>query len=281
MTIAEILASSFLLKVVIRALIVGVLVSLCASLLGVSLVLKRYSMIGDGLSHVGFCALAIAAVLNLSQEYYLEICIPIVVIAAFFILRLSENSKIKGDAAIALVSSAAIALGAILYTNSTGMTSDVCSSLFGSASVITLTDKDLWISVILSVFVLSMFVIFYKRIFALTFDERFAKSTDRYTEWYKMLIALLTAVTIVVGMRMMGSILISALIIFPAITSMRICKSFKGVVLMSATVSVLCFLVGFYVACRFEYQTGPCVVIVNLIALLLFCVPGLIRGRKN
>lgn len=280
MTLAQMFSSSLLVGVIVKALVVGVLVSLCSSLLGVSLVLKRFSMIGDGLSHVGFGALAIATVLDLGK-FSLELSIPIVIVAAFFILRINESSKIKGDAAIALFSTGAIAIGSLIYNFSGSRSTDVCNSLFGSASIITLNTKDLIISIVLSVLVLSLYACFYNRIFAITFDETFSKATGIKAELYKILIAVLTAVTVVLGMKMMGAIMISGLIIFPALTSMRICRSFKSVIICSAILSVVCFVIGFFAACSFEFQTGPTVVTVNVLAFLLFSLAAVIISRTG
>lgn len=256
----------------VRALVVGILVSLCAALLGVSLVLKRYSMIGDGLSHVGFGALAIATALNWAP---MEFAIPVVILAAFLLLRVSKSSKIKGDAAIAMISTGALAVGILVASMSTGMNTDINNYLFGS--ILAIGDRDLWMSILLSCVVLILFVLFYTRIFAVTFDEIFARSTGTAAGLYNMLIALLTAVTIVIGMRMMGALLISSLIIFPALTSMRICKRFKSVILCSAVVSVLCFFIGMLCSYSFSTPTGASVVVVNLIAFLLFSVAAQVK----
>ena len=256
-TLMEMFSYSFM----SRALIVGIPVSLCAALLGVSLVLKRYSMIGDGLSHVGFGALAIAAALNLAP---LEVAIPVVVLAAFLLLRLSENSKIKGDAAIAIISSSALAIGVIVATLNKGMNTDLNNYLFGS--ILATTPEDAVFSVVLSVIVILLFVLFYHKIFAVTFDENFAKATGTRANLYNLIIALLTALTIVVGMRIMGTLLISSLIIFPSLTSMRLCKTFKTVVVCSAVLSVLCFVVGITASFLYETPTGASIVAANIIA---------------
>jgi zinc transport system permease protein len=245
--------------------VVGFLVSLCAALLGVSLVLKRYSMIGDGLSHVGFGALAVATALNAAP---LAVSIPVVVAAAFFLLRLSENSTIKGDAAIAIVSTGSLALGVVVISLTTGMNTDVCNYLFGS--ILAMNKSDVFLSIILSVTVLILFGFFYHKIFAVTFDETFAKATGTRTGVFNMLIAFLTAITIVLGMRMMGALLISSLIIFPALTSMRICKQFKTVTLCSALVSVICFFIGVVISYLYATPTGASVVIMNILAFLIF-----------
>ena len=222
---------------ILRALIVGVLVSLCASLLGVSLVLKRYSMIGDGLSHVGFGAIAVATAFNWAP---MEFTIPVVIIAAFLLLRLSENSSIKGDSAIAIISTGALAFGILVASMTTGMNTDINSYLCGS--ILAMTLNDVLLSVVLSAVVIVLFVLFYNKIFAVTFDETFSNATGIRANVYNMLIAILTAITIVLGMRMMGALLISSLIIFPALTSMRVCKHFKTVVIVSAVISIICFL---------------------------------------
>ncbi len=258
-----------------RALAVGILVSLCAALLGVSLVLKRYSMIGDGLSHVGFGALAIAAVSNLAP---LQVAIPVVVIAAFFLLRLSESSRLKGDSAIAVISTSALALGVLIISVGGGVNTDVYNYMFGS--IYAMSREDVLFSVILSVVVLVLFVLFYHRIFAVTFDETFAKASGIRVNLYNMLIAALTAVTIVLGMRMMGAMLISALIIFPALTAMRVCKTFRRVVIAAAVISVVCFTLGITLSYLFDAPGGASVVLVNLGALILFSVIGAVRGRK-
>lgn len=257
-----------------RALIVGVLVSLCAALLGVSLVLKRYSMIGDGLSHVGFGALAIAAAVNVAP---LALAVPVVVAAAFLLLRISKNGKIKGDAAIAIISSSALAIGVIVVSMTTGMNTDVSNYMFGS--ILSLSSADATLSIILSVIVLAMFVMLYPRIFAVTFDESFAKATGTKADTYNTVIAVLTAVTVVLGMRMMGALLISSLIIFPALTSMRLCKSFKGVIGCSAVLSVVCFLLGMFASYAWELPSGAAVVVVNLAAFALFSLAAFIKKR--
>jgi len=267
--LSEMLSYTFL----VRAVVVGLLVSLCASLLGVSLVLKRYSMIGDGLSHVGFGALAIATAMNLAP---LTVSIPVVVLAAFLLLRISENSKIKGDAAIALISTSALAIGVIVISVTTGMNTDVCNYLFGS--ILAMSHADVQLSVALSAVVILLFVLFYNKIFAVTFDETFSRAVGTRAGVYNMLLAILTAITIVLGMRMMGAMLISALIIFPALTSMRICKRFKTVVVCSAAVSVTCFFIGVVLSYWYSLPTGASVVAVNIIAFLLFSAANLLKG---
>ena len=256
----------------VRALVVGILVSLCAALLGVSLVLKRYSMIGDGLSHVGFGALAIATALNWTP---LMVSVPVVVLAAFLLLRLSENSKIKGDAAIALISSSALAVGVMTVSLTTGMNTDVCNYMFGS--ILAMSISDVYLSIGLSAVVLILFIFFYNKIFAVTFDETFAKATGTRSGLYNMLIAFLTAITIVLGMRMMGALLISSLIIFPSLTAMRVCKRFRSVVISAGVLSVCCFFVGIVLSYVFATPTGASIVAVNLVLFVLFSLAGKIK----
>ena len=257
---------------ILRALIVGVLVSLCASLLGVSLVLKRYSMIGDGLSHVGFGAIAVATAFNWAP---MEFTIPVVIIAAFLLLRLSENSSIQGASAIAIISTGALAFGILVASMTTGMNTDINSYLFGS--ILAMTLNDVLLSVVLSAVVIVLFVLFYNKIFAVTFDETFSNATGIRANVYNMLIAILTAITIVLGMRMMGALLISSLIIFPALTSMRVCKHFKTVVIVSAVISIICFLLGLIISYFFSTPTGATVVVINIGIFILFSILGKLR----
>ncbi len=268
--ISEIFSSSIL----IRAVIVGVLVSLCAALLGVSLVLKRFSMIGDGLSHVGFGALAIAAVMNLAP---MAVAIPVVLLSAFLLLRLSSNGKIKGDAAIAMISTGALGIGVMAVSMSKGMNIDLNSYLFGS--IMSVSREDVVISVILAVLVLVIFVFFYTKIFAITFDESFAKATGIAANAYNMLIALLTAMTVVIGMRLMGSMLISSLIIFPALSSMRVYKSFKSVTICSGVISIITFFAGITISYAAEAPCGASIVCVNVVTFLIFFIIG--KARKT
>ncbi len=233
-------------------------------------------MIGDGLSHVGFGALAIATALHAAP---LAISIPIVVLAAFLLLRISENGKIKGDAAIALISTSSLAVGVLIVSMTTGMNTDVCNYMFGS--ILVMSKGDVTLSIILAAVVLTMFVLFYNKIFAVTFDENFAKATGVKTGLYNMMIAFLTAITIVLGMRMMGALLISSLIIFPALTSMRLCKRFMSVTICSAIVSVVCFFTGVVISYVKATPTGASVVIVNIIAFLLFWLIGVAKRSKS
>ena len=259
-----------------RAIVVGVLVALCSSLLGVSLVLKRYSMIGDGLSHVGFGALAIATATNWAP---LTVSIPLVLAAAFFLLRLSEDSRIKGDSAIALISTGSLAIGVMVISMTSGMNIDVYNYMFGS--ILAINSTDVILSVILSSVVLVLYLFFYSRIFAVTFDESFAKATGINAGMYNMLIALLTAVTIVLGMRLVGALLISSLIVFPAITSMRLFKSFRSVVISSAVISVVTFLTGIMVSYIYATPAGASVVTFNIILFFVFSFTGYVTRRNR
>ena len=268
---ADVISAFLNTPILMRALLVGILVSLCAALLGVSLVLKRYSMIGDGLSHVGFGALAIAAVMNWAP---MAVAVPVVIAAAFLLLRISGSSRIKGDSAIALISTGALALG-VMAVSVSGMNSDLDSYLFGS--ILAISEGDVVISVVLAVLVLVLFVFFYNKIFAITFDENFAKATGTKAGMYNMLIALLTALTIVIGMRMMGSMLISSLIVFPGLTAMRVFKSFRKVLLCALAVSVVCFFAGLCASFALSVPTGASVVVANVAAFLLFSLIGKLR----
>lgn len=271
-SIVLLFSQSFLL----RALLVGILISLCSALLGVSLVLKRFSMIGDGLSHVGFGALAIACAANIAPLYF---SLPIVVVAAFLLLRMSESGKIKGDAAIAIISAGALAVGVMVTSMTSGINVDIYNYMFGS--ILTMTKSDVVLTAVLSIAVIVLFVVFYHEIFVVTFDESFSKATGTKTSVYNMLIALLTAVTIVVGMRMMGALLISSLIIFPTVISMRICKSYRGVVASSVLISVVCFIIGMIISISFDAPTGASIVCVNIFALLVFSLIGHILSRPK
>lgn len=257
-----------------RAFLGGILVSLCAALLGVSLVLKRYSMIGDGLSHVSFGALAIAVALGFAP---IKFSIPIVMIAAFLLLRLTERGKMKSDAAIALVSASALAIGVIVISLSTGLTTDVDSYLFGS--ILAMSKEDVWMSVVLSVIVILMFIFSYHKIFAVTFDESFSKATGVRVGLYNTLISVFTAVTVVLGIKMMGAMLISSLIIFPALSAMRVFKSFFRVTICAGVVSVVAFCIGMIGSYAFSIPAGASVVVSNLIIFIVFAFAGMIRKK--
>ena len=249
-----------------RALIAGVLVSLCAALLGVSLVLKRYSMIGDGLSHVSFGALAIAVALGFTPLYF---SIPVVILAAFLLLRVADHPRWNADAAIAVMSASSLAVGIMVISLTTGMTTDVDNYMFGS--VLAMTKTDVVLAVVLCIAVLTLFILFYHKLFAVTFDENFSRATGLNVRRYNALLAILTALTIVLGMRMMGAMLISSLVIFPALTAMRLFKSFRGVIISAACTSVFCFITGLGFSFACSTPVGATVVSANLILFLAAC----------
>ena len=271
-TVIEMLSYPFM----TRAFLVGSLVALCSALLGVSLVLKRYSMIGDGLSHVGFGAMAIAAAMNAAP---LTVAIPVVIVAAILLLRISGNAKIKGDAAIALISTTSLAVGVMVISLTTGMNTDVYNYMFGS--ILAMSAEDVKLSLELSVFVLILFIVFYHKIFAITFDETFARATGVKAGVYNTLIAVLTAVTIVLGMRMMGALLISSLIIFPALTSMRVCRTFKSVIINAAVISVVCLIAGVTLSYVAATPAGASVVLANLVMMVLYTVVGAVKNHMR
>ena len=271
-TVIEMLSYPFM----TRAFLVGSLVALCSALLGVSLVLKRYSMIGDGLSHVGFGSMAIAAAMNAAP---LTVAIPVVIIAAILLLRISGNAKIKGDAAIALISTTSLAVGVMVISLTTGMNTDVYNYMFGS--ILAMSAEDVKLSLVLSVFVLILFIVFYHKIFAITFDETFARATGVKAGVYNTLIAVLTAVTIVLGMRMMGALLISSLIIFPALTSMRVCRTFKSVIINAAVISVVCLIAGVTLSYVAATPAGASVVLANLVMMVLYTVVGAVKNHMR
>ena len=257
------------------AFIVGVLISLCSSLLGVTLALKRFSFIGDGLSHVAFGAMAIAAVLNLSNNMYLVL--PFTVIAAILLLRTGKNTKIQGDAAIAVISVSSLALGYLLmnvFSSSANLAGDVCSTLFGSTSILTLTKAEVYLCVILSIAVIAAFIVFYNKIFAVTFDENFAQAVGTHASLYNLVIAVIIAIIIVLAMNLVGSLLISALVIFPALSAMRILRSFKSVIICSAAVSVVCSVSGLLISILAGTPVGSTIVAVNLFVFVVFSVAG-------
>ncbi|BDE86856.1 High-affinity zinc uptake system membrane protein znuB [uncultured Flavonifractor sp.] len=261
------------------ALIVGVLIALCSSLLGVTLVLKRFSFIGDGLSHVAFGAMAIAAVLNLTNDMPLILCITVG--CAVLLLRSGQNTKIKGDAAIAMLSVGALAIGYLLmnlFSTSTNLTGDVCSTLFGSTSILTLTQTEVWLCAVLSVIVVAVFILLYHKIFAVTFDESFAKASGTKASVYNLLIAVITAVIIVLAMNLVGSLLISALVIFPALSAMRMFKSFRSVTVCSAILSVCCAAFGIIISILAGTPVGSTIVAVDIVAFGIFFFAGKICG---
>ncbi|MDR1769354.1 MAG: metal ABC transporter permease [Hungatella sp.] len=261
------------------ALIVGILIALCSSLLGVTLVLKRFSFIGDGLSHVAFGGIAIATVLKLTNQMLL--ILPVTIVCAILLLRTGQNAKIKGDAAVAMISVGALALGYLLmniFSTSANLAGDVCSTLFGSTSILTLTKTEVWLCAALSVVVIAVFLLFYHKIFAVTFDEDFAKATGTKTDQYNLLIAVITAIIIVLAMNLVGSLLISALVIFPALSAMRLFKNFKSVILCSAILSVFCAVLGILTSILAGTPVGSTIVAVDIAAFAICSLIGWIWG---
>ena len=257
-----------------RALIVGIAVSLCASILGVTLVLKRYSMIGDGLSYVAFSAMAIAFAFGWAP---LQFTIPVVLIAAFFLLKMSQNSKINADAAIALISCTSIAIGITVISLNQGLNANISSYMFGS--ILALTSADVRMSIGLAAVVLALFTFSYNQIFTITFDESFSRATGVKVDFYTMILALLTSITIVLGMRLMGTMLISSLIIFPGLSAMQLFKTFKPVIITAAIISAIAFFIGMTLSFAFEFPTGAAVVLVNAIIFIVFMFASLIVKR--
>ena len=276
----QILADYFATYPFVRyAFIVGLLIALCASLLGVTLVLKRFSFIGDGLSHVAFGAMAVAAVTGLTNR--MAIILPITMIAAVLLLRTGQNTKIKGDAAIAMISVGALAIGYILmnvFPSSSNMSGDVCSTLFGSLSILTLKKSDVTLCVIMAIIVILTFLLFYHKIFAVTFDESFAQASGIRANAYNLLIAIITAMIIVLAMNLVGSLLISALIIFPALSAMRLFRSFRSVIVCSAVISVICAASGIILSILFSTPTGATIVASDMVIFFLFSLIARCKG---
>lgn len=263
------------------ALIVGMLIALCSSLLGVTLVLKRFSFIGDGLSHVAFGAIAVASVLNLSNNMILVL--PVTVVSAILLLRTGQNARIKGDAANAMISVGAMAFGYLLmnlFSTSSNLSGDVCSTLFGSTSILTLTEREVWICIVLSLLVVVFFILFYNKIFAVTFDENFAKAAGTKADLYNLLIAVIIAVIIVLAMNLVGSLLISALVIFPALSAMRLFRSFITVTIFSAVFSVICAGLGIVISILAGTPVGSTIVAVDAAAFGICCLARLIKGAR-
>ncbi|MCR5282713.1 MAG: metal ABC transporter permease [Lachnospiraceae bacterium] len=261
------------------AFIVGVLIALCSSLLGVTLVLKRFSFIGDGLSHVAFGAMSIAAVLQLTNKMLL--ILPVTIICAVFLLRSGQHARIKGDAAIAMLSVGALAFGYLImniFPTSSNLSGDVCSTLFGSTSILTLTAGEVWLCIILSAAVVMIFILFYNKIFAVTFDEDFARTTGTRADAYNLMIAIVIAVIIVLAMNLVGSLLISALVIFPALSAMRIFSNFKSVTICSAVLSVICAFLGIIISILTGTPVGSTIVAVNVAVFLICLIPGCVKG---
>lgn len=276
------LAMYFQFPFVRYALIVGVLIALCSSLLGVTLVLKRFSFIGDGLSHVAFGAMAVAGILGLTNE--MALIMPVTILCAVLLLRSGPNAKINGDASVAMISVGSLAMGYLLlnlFSTSSNLSADVCSVLFGATSILTLEGSDVWVCTILSVAVIAFFVLFYNKIFCITFDEAFAKATGTKADLYSLLIAIIIAVIIVLAMNLVGSLLISALIIFPALSAMRVFKSFRSVTICSACLSVSCAAIGILIAVLGGTPVGSTIVAVDLAVFLVFWLVGSVKGGKR
>ncbi len=264
------------------ALVVGVLISLCSSLLGVTLVLKRFSFIGDGLSHVAFGAMSVAAVLGLTNDMVLVL--PVTVISAILLLAAGQNAKIKGDASVAMISVGSLAIGYLLmnlFSTSSNLSGDVCSTLFGSTSILTLSKTEVILCTVLSVVVVAAFVFFYNKIFCVTFDESFARATGTKAGIYNLLIAVIIAVIIVLAMNLVGSLLISALVIFPALSAMRVFRSFRSVTICSAVLSVFCSSLGILISVLAGTPVGSTIVAVDIVAFALFSLIGFVSGGKS
>ena len=282
MILFEKLATYFQYPFVRYAMIVGVLIALCSSLLGVTLVLKRLSFIGDGLSHVAFGAIAIATVMDITDN--ILIVMPVTIVCAVLLLHIGQNAKIKGDAVVAMISVGSLAVGYLLmnlFSTSSNISGDVCSTLFGSTSILTLTLTEVWLCVGMSAVVIVTFIVFYNKLFAVTFDEDFALATGLKAHLYNMLIAVITAVVIVLAMNLVGSLLVSALIIFPALSAMRVFKSFKSVIICSAVLSVICSIVGILFSILAGTPVGSTIVVVDIIVFGIFSLIGVITGGKK
>ena len=262
------------------AFIVGILIALCSSLLGVVLVLKRFSFIGDGLSHIAFGAMAVATIFHLTSDTI--IVMPVTIITAILLLRTGQNTRLKGDAAIAMLSVGALAVGYLvmnIFSTSANVSGDVCSTLFGSTTILTLTSVDVKLCVAASIVVVLFFCLFYNRIFTVTFDENFTKATGKNADMYNMVIAVITAVIIVLAMNLVGSLLITALLIFPALSAMRVMNSFKSVIIYSAVLSVIGATFGLLISILFSTPVGATIVVVDMVIFALNCVAGKIMGR--
>ena len=262
---------------VLYPFIAGIAVSLIAAVIGVSLVQKRYSMIGDGLSHVGFASLAISTAVGMAGSLWISL--PIVTLSAVFLLRLRESNKMKGDAAIAILSTGALAVGTIIAQKSTGLGGDVCNYMFGSTSIFAMTPGDFVTTVVLAILMLVLYLFFYYKFFLVSFDESFGKAIGVRVSFYNTFLAILTAITIVIGMKMMGAMLISSLIVFPSLTAVRVCKTFRSVTLASAILSVCTYVVGFALSIALSTPPGATIVIVDISVFLLFCAVGALKSR--
>ena len=267
-------------SIVWYALIVGVLVALCSSLLGVTLVLKRFSFIGDGLSHVAFGAAAVAVAMDLTDNFLLVL--PVTILAAILLLRTGQNTKIKGDAAIAMISVGTLAIGYLImnmFAKSSNLAADVCATLFGSTSILTLSETEVWLCVVLSVLVVAVFLLFYHKIFAVTFDEDFMTATGISAKAYNLILAVIIAVVIVLAMNLVGALLISALVIFPALSAMRVFKNFRAVTICSVIFSIVCAVLGLVVSIIAGTPVGSTIVAVDIAGFFAFSIAGIITRR--
>lgn len=264
---------------VLYPFIAGIVVSLIAAVIGVSLVQKRYSMIGDGLSHVGFASLAISTAVGMAGSLWISL--PIVTISAVFLLRLRESSKMKGDAAIAILSTGALAIGTIIAQKSTGLGGDVCNYMFGSTSIFAMTPTDFTVTVVLALAMLVLYLFFYHKFFLVSFDESFGQAIGVRVSFYNTFLAILTAITIVIGMKMMGAMLISSLIVFPSLTAVRVCKTFRSVTVTAGILSVATYMTGFALSIALSTPPGATIVMVDIIVFLLFCAIGALKGRAK
>jgi ABC-type Mn2+/Zn2+ transport systems, permease components len=263
------------------ALIVGIMIALCSSLLGVTLVLKRFSLIGDGLSHVAFGALAIAAALNLTNNNLLVL--PITVACSILLLYTGRNSKIKGDAAVAMISVSSLAIGYLVmnvFSKSSNISADVCTVLFGSTSILTLTESDVWFSIVLSIVVILVFLVFYNKIFSITFDEDFTLASGVKARAYNLILAIVIALVIVIAMNLVGALLITALVVFPALSAMRVFRSFKSVTICAVLISVVCATLGILLSILIGTPVGATIVVVDIIGFAVFCLVGLVIKRN-
>lgn len=282
MNIFETLSMYFQFPFVRYALIVGVLIALCSSLLGVTLVLKRFSFIGDGLSHVAFGAMAVATVMNLTNNMLL--ILPVTVISAILLLRSGQNAKIKGDATLAMISVGALALGYLVmntFSTSANVSGDVCSTLFGSTSILTLSETDVLLCIVMSIIVIAIFILLYHKIFAVTFDETFATATGTHANAYNLLIAVITSIIIVLAMNLVGSLLTSALIIFPSLSAMRVFKSFRSVIICAAIISVICSVFGILLSILVSTPVGSTIVAIDILVFAIFSAIGFITGKSR
>ena len=276
----DLLSNPILVRILIRAAVVGAAVSLSSSVLGVTMVLRRMSMIGDGLAHAGFGALAMATLLG-AGDFKTEVSIPIVMATAMVLLYISERGVLGGDAAVAVVSTGMMTAGVLIFSFTTGYTADMCSSLFGSASILTITNGDLVLSLLLAAAVVIIFAVFFNRIFAVTFDEKFCAAAGIRVWAYKMLTAALIAVTVVVGMKLIGSLMISALVVFPALSSMKLCRSFRAVTVTAGIISVCGFALGFILSCAYSLPAGASAVAVDIVLYVAICVVTAIIDKRR